>query len=600
MSEHRFQVHLRGIIDLLSNHLYSGPQVFVRELLQNAVDALRARRDLEPGHAGSVTIEVVGGAAPTLVFEDDGVGLSEAEVHEFLATIGASSKRDELGARRGDFIGQFGIGLLSGFLVADEITLVTRSARPGFPAVEWRGRQDGTYTVKEAGPGLSPGTRVYLRGRKGAEEFFAAPRLRELAARYGGLLPFPVRVRDGSIETRINAEAPPWSRSFATRREEDQAYRDYGRAVFETEFFDWIPLRSEAGRLQGAAFVLPHRASPAVRSTHRVYLRSMLLAESAERLLPDWAFFVRCVVNADDLNPTASRESFHDDAKLDAAREALGGCLRDYLVRLAGKEPERLQALIALHHLSIKALAVEDDEFFALFMDWLPFETSQGEMTFRELRSKGGAIRYAPTVDQFRQLAQVAAAEGLCVVNAGYTFDRELLEKHGELHPEATVERVDPSEFVQRFEDLELDERDAVQDFLRAAEEALRPHETAVEIRKFRPEELPALYTLDPEAGFHRSVDRAKEEANPLFSSLLDGVTETPGDAGPGTLLTLNFRNPLVARIARLADRELQRLAVGMLYVQALLLGHHPLRAKELTLLNTGMIRLLERGLGKP
>jgi len=599
VSEHRFQVHLRGIIDLLSNHLYSGPQVFVRELLQNSVDAIRARQALEPGRAGEVVIEVAGGAAPTLVFEDDGIGLTEAEVHEFLATIGASSKRDDLGARRGDFIGQFGIGLLSGFLVADEITLVTRSARPGFPAIEWRGRQDGTYTVKEAGDGLSPGTRVYLRSRKGAEEYFVPSRLRELASRYGGLLPCPIRIRDAGIETRINADPPPWRRSFVTRREEDDAYREYGRAVFEAEFFDWIPLRSDAGRIEGAAFILPHSATPALRTTHRVYLRSMLLAESAERLLPDWAFFVRCVVNADDLNPTASRESFHEDEKLDAAREAMGGCLRDYLVRLAAQDPARLQELIALHHLSIKALAVEDDEFFGIFMDWLPFETSLGEMTFRELRAKGGAIRYAPSVDQFRQLAHVAGAEGICVVNAGYTFDRDLLEKHGELHPEASVERVDPAEFVQRFEDLDLDERERAHDFLRAAEQALRPHDTGVELRKFRPEEIPALYTLDPEAGFRRSVDRAKEEANPLFSLLLDGVAgDRPSSQGPDTLLTLNFRNPLVRRVAEIPDRDLQRLAVEMLYVQALLLGHHPLRAKELTLLNAGMIRLLERGLG--
>jgi molecular chaperone HtpG len=326
----------------------------------------------------------------------------------------------------------------------------------------------------------------------------------------------------------------------------------------------------------------------------------MLLAESAEKLLPDWAFFVRCVVNAEDLNPTASREAFHDDEKLEAAREALGGCLRAYLVRLAEQDPDRLQELIALHHLSIKALAVEDDEFFGLFMDWLPFETSLGETTFRELRAKGGPIRYAPTVDQFRQLAHVAAAEGLRVVNAGYTFDRDLLEKYGELHPEATVERVDPAEFVQRFEDLDLDERDRVHDFLRAAEEALRPHGTGAELRKFRPEEIPALYTLDPEAGFRRSVDRAKEEANPLFSSLLDGVAGGRPAEGPDTLLTLNYRNALVRKIAALSDRDLQRLAVEMLYVQALLLGHHPLRTREMTLLNAGMIRLIERSLGGP
>ncbi len=87
---YRFQVNLGGIIDLLSNHIYSSPQVFVRELLQNAVDAITARRLSEPGHVGEVRIELPATEAgrPSLVFTDNGTGLTEDEIHRFLATIG--------------------------------------------------------------------------------------------------------------------------------------------------------------------------------------------------------------------------------------------------------------------------------------------------------------------------------------------------------------------------------------------------------------------------------------------------------------------------------------------------------------------------------
>ena len=125
--EHKFQVDLGGIIDLLSNHLYSGPEVFLRELLQNAVDAITARGLIESGHVGSVQFETIQGKGrlpPTLVVEDNGIGLTSEEIHQFLSTIGRSSKRESLD--RDDFIGQFGIGLLSCFVVADEITLITR------------------------------------------------------------------------------------------------------------------------------------------------------------------------------------------------------------------------------------------------------------------------------------------------------------------------------------------------------------------------------------------------------------------------------------------------------------------------------------------
>src|SRR4051812_10975159 len=114
-SSRTFQVDLRGVVDLLSHHLYASPRVYVRELLQNAVDAITARRATEPSAPAQVWIE----SSPDggVRVSDTGVGLTEEQVHELLATIGRSSKRDELGFARHEFLGQFGIGLLSCFLV---------------------------------------------------------------------------------------------------------------------------------------------------------------------------------------------------------------------------------------------------------------------------------------------------------------------------------------------------------------------------------------------------------------------------------------------------------------------------------------------------
>ena len=114
---------------------------------------------------------------------------------------------------------------------------------------------------------------------------------------------------------------------------------DYGEQVFGMRCFDFIPLRSGTGQVDGVAYVLPHSPSLAARNAHRVYLKNMLLAENAEGLLPDWAFFVKCVVNANDLRPLASREGFYEDDALAAARDNLGQCLRDYLVKLARQDP---------------------------------------------------------------------------------------------------------------------------------------------------------------------------------------------------------------------------------------------------------------------
>lgn len=137
-----FQVNLKGMIALLSEHIYSNPNTFVRELLQNCVDAITALRNIDENYKGR--IDVFLNEDKTVVFRDNGIGLKEEEVYRFLTVIGESSKRDTPDAD--DFIGRFGIGLLSCFVVTNEITVESRSAMGGQP-VCWCGKVDGTYLL---------------------------------------------------------------------------------------------------------------------------------------------------------------------------------------------------------------------------------------------------------------------------------------------------------------------------------------------------------------------------------------------------------------------------------------------------------------------
>ena len=169
----RFKVNLQGIIELLSNHLYSSPKVYVRELMQNAVDAITARNKTDGGFKGEISIELFEPAEDstgTLIIEDNGIGLTEEEVHQFLAVIGQSSKREEFFSNRNDFIGQFGIGLLSCFIVCNEIVLITKSIKEGAYPVEWIGKCDGTYKIRRLEKDISSGTKIYLRCKPGCEE----------------------------------------------------------------------------------------------------------------------------------------------------------------------------------------------------------------------------------------------------------------------------------------------------------------------------------------------------------------------------------------------------------------------------------------------
>jgi molecular chaperone HtpG len=596
--EYRFQVNLGGIIDLLSNHTYSSPQVFLRELLQNGVDAIVARNQSLPGHPGEMLIELPNqnpDDGPVLIFTDNGIGLTEEEIHLFLATIGQTSKRDEWLQQRTDFIGQFGVGLLSCFMVSDEVIVVTRSAIEEAETIEWRGRADGTYSLTVLDKEMAPGTEVRLHCKAGSEEYFLPDTLKRLAFHYGSLLPFPIKFSDSAGTTLINEETPPWKQSFAAPEFEREAYLDYGRAAFALEFFDYIPLRSSIGDVQGVAFVLPFSPSLSMRKTHRVYLKNMLLSEQTEGLLPDWAFFVKCVVNANDLRPTVSREAFYEDETLAATRAALGQQLRGYLIDLSNENPARLRKLIQLHHLSIKALAVDDEEFFRIVVNWLPFETNMGTMTLTEYMKDHEVVRYMVDLDQFRQTARIAAAQSMCVINAGYVYDAALVQKLQDVFPLVPLLMIDSSSLTHSFEYLTLAEQDEVSAFIELANKVLEPFKCYVEVRRFSPDELPALHIASSDVQFKRSIESAKEVTDGFWSALLDEV-EGGLDEDALAQLCFNYRNPVVYKITRMRDEDLLRLSIQMLYVQAILLSHRPLNAKEMALLNEGLLRFIEWG----
>lgn len=594
----RFQVNLGGIIDLLSNHTYSSPDVYIRELLQNGVDAIVARNYLEPEHRGEIKIELSSQdseAGSFLLFRDNGIGLTEDEIHLFLATIGETSKRDGWSLQPTDFLGQFGIGLLTCFVVSDEIVVVTRSAKDSSKTIEWRGRADGTYSLKAREEDIEPGTEVRLHCKSGREDYFVAQTVYRLARHYGGLLPFPIEFTDKHGTILVNEAWPPWKETHIDPVYERYLYLEYGRATFAIDFFDYVPLRSAVGDVEGVAFVLPFSPSLATRKTHRVYLKNMLLSEQTEGLLPDWAFFVKCVVNANDLRPTASRESFYEDEKLAATREALGQQLRQYVIHLAEQNPQRLQKLIRLHLLSIKALAVDDEAFFRIFVNWLPFETNMGTMTLTEYMKNNEVVRFVTDLDQFRQTARIAASQSLCVINAAYTYDAELIQKLPDIFRNVRLAIVDSHSLTHSFEYLTLAEQDAVSGFMEIANQVLEPFKCTAEIRAFSPGELPALYNASSEAQLRRSIATTKEITDSFWAELLDEV-DGGLDQDAFAQLCFNYRNPVVYKIARMRDETLLRLSIQMLYVQAILLSHRPLNAKEMAVLNDGLLGFIDWG----
>jgi molecular chaperone HtpG len=586
-SPHTFQVDLRGLVDLLSHHLYSSPRVYLRELLQNAVDAITARQADEPGAPARVRLLTDG---TTLRVDDSGTGLTEEDLHSLLATIGRSSKRgDGLEAARSGFLGQFGIGLLACFVVAGRIRVVSRSARnPQAPPVEWTACEDGSYTVRTLPEEArtEPGTTVELVARAGAAEWLAPERVLGLARDFGSLLPYDIRVNDEAV-TDLPA---PWNRAYPSPAARRVALARHCHDLFGFTPLDSLDLDVPLAGVRGVAYVLPSAVSPAQRARHRVHLKGMLLTERAEQLLPDWAFFVRCVLDTDSLRPTASREALYEDETLAAVREALGERIRSWLTALAAGDPERLGAFLAVHHLGVKSLARHDTEMLRVMLPWLPFETTDGRVSLEEFARRHPVVHFTRTVEEYRQVAPIAAAQGIGVVNGGYTYDSELVEALPSVLPRAGVAELDADTVTAHLDTVDPAEELALSGFLTAARNRLDALGCDVVLRSFHPLSVPALHLDDRDSRHEQARAEAEEDADDLWSDILGSLR----GGAPRARLVLNHLNPLVRRISSLTDPELVGTAAESLYGQALLMARRPLRPADSALLNRAFIGLLE------
>lgn len=590
------------MVEILSRSLYSGPRVFVRELLQNATDAITTRREIDEQAPARVRF-ITDGAELRVI--DTGIGLTEAEARQVLATIGASSKRDEFGFERSDLLGQFGIGLLSGFMVSQEITVFSRSARERHAdPIYWSGSADGTWQVRPARQEEIPpelpefGTCVILRSRPG-EEYFRRATLIQLVREYGQYLPIQASVEaraESSASEILTHQTPPWRMRPGDLR--SWCIDNFGFTPFAA-----IPLSIPIAGIDGVALVLAADSSPALSVKHHVYLREMLLGKAVTDLAPEWAYFVRIVLNSTHLKPTASREQLFADELLDAVREEIGRQIKTWMQSLREQNPLLFKRFVAIHIDGLKSLALSDADTRKLISETVEYETTFGPLTLAQVIEKIGAIRYAVSVDDFRTMRPVAHAHDICIVNAGYAFDADLLALLALDHPGVQISSIEPIDILSAIDSLDLDEQYLYLPLLSQAEKALDGQDVAVEIRRFAPASLPVLFlpNADLVQRYLRSTNEEGESHD--YSELLHAIEDARvgGGSDNRARLILNVDSAIINElIGVIDDRDLIINALRGLYVQALLAGHHPLNTQARSWSTSVFTNLISRTLTPP
>ncbi|MEU7997085.1 molecular chaperone HtpG [Micromonospora sp. NPDC049060] len=389
-----FQAEARQLLQLMVHSIYSNKDVFLRELISNASDALDKLRlasmvdkELE-ADTSDLHIEIeVDKAARTLTVRDNGIGMSRDEVVQVIGTIAKSGTAELLrklressdaGARQ-ELIGQFGVGFYAAFMVADRVELVTRRAGES-GGTRWESAGEGTYSV-ESVEEAPQGTSVTLHLKPADDEdnlhdYTADWTIREIVKRYSDFIAWPIRMtveRPGegdetSTETQtLNSMKALWARS---RDEVDEAeYKEFYKHVSHdwADPLDIVHMRGEGTFEYEALLFIPSHApldlfAPQGRRGVQLYVKRVFIMDDCEALMPNYLRFVKGVVDAHDLSLNISREILQQDRQIQVVRRRLVKKILSTVKDMKANHAERYRTFWTEFGAAVKEGLIDDTE----------------------------------------------------------------------------------------------------------------------------------------------------------------------------------------------------------------------------------------------
>jgi molecular chaperone HtpG len=578
VERHEFGAEVGRLLDLVVHALYSDREIFLRELVANAADAMDRRRfealtDQASALPADAKVRIVPDkAARTLTLSDAGIGMTKAELAQNLGTIARSGTRafsqtlsDAKPEDKPSLIGQFGVGFYSAFMVADRVTVTSRRAGSE-EAWTWASEGQGSYTLEPA-TRAEPGTDIVLHLKEDADEYLESYRLDHVVRKWADHITVPIAIRgeDGQ-EENANQGTALWrkAKSEVTPEQYTEFYRHVGMNFDEP----WATLHWRAeGALEFSALLFvpgmkPFQAVEGERASKvRLHVRRMFITDEAE-LLPSWLRFVQGVVDTEDLPLNVSREMLQATPVLTKIRRAVTGRVLSELTTRA-KDAEGYRPFWENFGPVLKEGIYEDHERRAEIAPLLRFHSSavEGWTSLPDYvsRMKDGqeAIYYlvADDADALKRSPQLEGfrARGIEVL---------LLSDHVDAFwPEA----------LARFDDKPL--RSVTQgavDLSKFAGETPEGEEAPASVEAL----VAALKdALGPDVSDVRATDRLVESAVVLSASghgpdlQMQRLLRRAGRAGGGMpVLEINPRHPLIRALsAKVEAQEAITEAAGTL-----------------------------------
>ncbi|MGA0020547.1 MAG: molecular chaperone HtpG [Vulcanococcus sp.] len=377
----QIQIHTENIFPIIKKAVYSGHEVFLRELVSNGVDAISKRRmaamagDCSEGAEGKISIRI-DRDAKTLTISDNGIGMSADEVKRYINQVAFSSAEDFLEKYKQEddaIIGHFGLGFYSSFMVAKQVELVTLSARDGSEAVRWSCDGSPNFSL-EAAERSEPGTDVILHLMEEELEYIEPARIRTLITTYCDFMPVEVQLEGETV----NKREAPWRKS--PRDLSDDDYIELYRYLypFQGDPLLWVHLNTDYPyNLQGILY-FPKFSGRAdwEKGEIKLYCNNVFVSDSIKEVVPRYLLPLRGVIDSPDIPLNVSRSALQTDRRVRSIGGFVAKKVADRLKQLHRDEPKRYAEIWESLAPFIKIGAMEDDKFAEQVADLVLFGTT--------------------------------------------------------------------------------------------------------------------------------------------------------------------------------------------------------------------------------
>jgi TNF receptor-associated protein 1 len=398
-----FQTEIKQLLDIVINSLYTEREIFLRELISNAADAtekLRYCKLVEEVEGVDLPLEIsieTNEEEHTLTISDNGVGMTREELIENLGTIAHSGSKEfvrqlteirkavDEGNNRADLslIGQFGVGFYSAFMVADKVTLYTRSFREGAESWIWSSDGTGTYSL-EKGDQTDYGTRIVLTLKPDAIQYSKPEEIKRIIKRYSSFVPYPVLVNG----EKVNTVEAIWTKNPSEVSEEDYTeFYKYFANAFDEPYYR-LHFSSDAPLAINALLYVPKENIERFGFTRlergvNLFCKKVLIQEKSEAIVPEWMRFVRGVIDSEELPLNISREMLQDSTLVAKLNRVVTNRFLRFLEEQAKEDPEKYNQFWEKFNRFLKEGAATDLTHREALIKLLRFEsnlTKSGEL----------------------------------------------------------------------------------------------------------------------------------------------------------------------------------------------------------------------------